>query len=124
MFVQFSVPGILLLLTLSFGFWLSHIGKPYHGLLFNLHKLLALGAVVLAAVQLGNTLKTVNASWLVIVLLGLAALCIVALFASGALMSMEKLDYALMLAVHRVAPGVLTLALLVIILMISKGEGV
>jgi hypothetical protein len=106
---KFVVPGGLFILTLGFGFWLSRLGKPYNGILFNVHKLLALGAVVVTAIQMVKLLRGMETQSLVNVLLVAAALCVIALFASGALMSAGKLDHALMLTVHRVAPGVLVL---------------
>lgn len=106
---KLTLPGVLFALTLVFGFWLSHLGKPYNGPLFNLHKLIALGGVVLFLVQLTKIPGLLTSSSLVAIGLVLAALAVVALFASGALMSAGKLDYALMLTVHRVAPGVLAL---------------
>jgi hypothetical protein len=107
----FAVPGGLFVLTLVFGFWLSRLGKPYNGVLFNVHKLIALGAVVVTAIQVVNLLRGMETQALVIVLLVVAALCIVALFASGALMSAGKLDYVLMLTIHRVAPVALVVSL-------------
>jgi hypothetical protein len=107
---KFTLSGILFLLTLVFGFWLSKAGKPYNGLLFNLHKLIALGAVVIVVVQLSKMLKTADSLALLIVLLVVAALSVVAIFASGALLSLSKLDYALTLTIHRIAPVVLTIA--------------
>ncbi len=116
MLYKFLLPGITFVLTLVFGFWLSHVGKPYNGLLFNIHKLIALGAVVVTVIQLIKFLKGVDALAFIIVLLVVAALCVIALFASGALMSMDKLDYALMLTIHRVAPVVLVIAMVIIML--------
>jgi hypothetical protein len=118
MLTQFPAPEIAFFLTLVFGFWLSNVGKPYNGLLFNIHKLLALGAVILLGMQLAKTPKSADPLTLIIALLVVAALCIVALFASGALLSAGKLDYVLMLSIHRIAPAVLTvvLALLVYLL--------
>jgi hypothetical protein len=104
-FSKFIIPGILFALTLAFGFWLSHAGKPYNGLLFNAHKLIALGCVVLAGIQFSKTIHA--ADGLLIALLAVLALCVIVLFASGALMSAGKLDYALMLTIHRIAPVVL-----------------
>lgn len=101
---RFITSGILFLLTLAFGFWLSHAGKPNNGLLFNVHKLIALGAVVLVIIQLTKTPNLLIPVSLVAVGLGLAAFSVIALFVSGALMSAGKLDYALMLTIHRVAP--------------------
>ena len=115
------LPGIVFILTLAFGFWVSHVGKPYNGLLFNVHKLSALGAVVATVIQLVKLLKSADALALVGVLLVVAALCVIALFASGALMSMDKLDYALILTIHRVAPVVLVIAMVIVILMLKGG---
>jgi hypothetical protein len=104
---RFIIPGILFLLTIAFGFWLSHAGKPYNGLLFNAHKLIALGAVILAVARLASLPRPVNSFALIAGLLVIAALCVLALFVSGALMSAGQLDYAVMLTIHRVAPGTL-----------------
>ena len=49
---KFVTPGVLFILTLVFGFWLSRSGKPYHTLIFNVHKLIALAAVVVTAIQI------------------------------------------------------------------------
>jgi hypothetical protein len=105
---RFSTLLLLFILTLAFGFWLSKVGKPYNGALFNIHKLIALGAVVLAVIQISKA--GAAGSPLLIAALILAGLCAVALFASGALMSIGKLDYALTLTIHRVALAVLVIA--------------
>jgi len=102
---RFATPIILFLMTLVFGFWLSHAGRPYNGLLFNFHKLIALACVVFLGVQFSKTLQAPD--WQLVVLLVVSALCVIALFASGALMSAGQMDYALMLTIHRIAPVVL-----------------
>ena len=109
---KFSTPGIFFLLTLGFGIWLSLAGKPYNGILFNLHKLIALGAVIITGIQVSKTLHSSDSQALIIALLVLAGICVVALFASGALMSMEKLNYEVMLTIHRVAPILAAIAML------------
>jgi hypothetical protein len=101
-------PILLFILTLAFGFWLSKVGKPYNGALFNIHKLIALGAVIFAVIQISKT--GVSGSPLLLVALVAAGLCAVALFASGAMMSIGKLDYALTLTVHRIALAMLVVA--------------
>ncbi|MFZ5809538.1 MAG: hypothetical protein ACOY16_09695 [Chloroflexota bacterium] len=106
---KFTLPGILFVLTLAFGFWLSRAGKPYNGLLFNAHKLIALGAVVLAVMRFSSIPRPVDSFALIACLLVIAALCVLALFVSGALMSAGKLDHALVLTIHRIAPGVLAI---------------
>lgn len=108
---KFITPGIVFILTVAFGFWLSNAGKPYNGILFNIHKLIALAGVILTVVQFVKLPQRPAPISLVALLLFLAVLCVIALFVSGALMSAGKLDYALMLTIHRVAPFVLVLAL-------------
>lgn len=107
---NFLIPGIILLLTVAFGFWLSRLGKPYNGALFTVHKLLALGAVIAAGILVVGRLKSVDSQALVVILWIITVLSVIALFASGALMSADKLDYSLMRTIHRVAPVVLLLA--------------
>lgn len=114
----FITAGIVLLFTLVFGFWLSKSGKPYNGNLFNLHKLSALGAVVLAGYQAANVLRGMESGLAVVLLLVAAGLCILALFASGAMMSVGKLNYTMMLNAHRIASvlGVPAMAVLIYLL--------
>ena len=87
---KFVIPGVLFILTLVFGFWLSRSGKPYNGLIFNIHKLIALAAVIVTAIRAFNALKIVEAQPILIVLLIVIGLCAVALFVTGALMSANK----------------------------------
>jgi hypothetical protein len=115
---RFIAPGLLFLLTLAFGFWLSHAGKPYNGLLFNVHKLIALGCVVLAGIQFSKTHHAPD--WQLVVLLAVSAVSVVALFASGALMSAGKLEHSLMLTIHRIAPVVLIVGLGMVILLLNR----
>lgn len=117
---KFMAPGVIFILTLAFGFWLSNTGKPYNGALFNIHKLLALGAVVFTIIRLSGVLKGVHSLAFIIVLLVLAGLCVVAMFASGALMSLGKLDYTLMLTLHRIAPVVLVIALALVFALLGR----
>lgn len=121
MLSKFTIPGVLFLFTLVFGFWLSASGKPYHGLLFNVHKLIALGCVVLAIVQLSKIFKAGDATLWLTLLLVAGVLSILALFVSGALMSAGKLDYASMLAIHRIAPIVLFLAASGVLAILQRG---
>jgi len=117
---NFTIPGLVFLLTLVFGFLLSRSGKPYNGILFNLHKLVALGMVIYSGWQFYQWLKGANAPREQTVLLVAAALCVIALFASGGQLSAGKLDYALMLTTHRIAPMVLIIALVLVAIFLQK----
>jgi hypothetical protein len=109
---NFITSGIIFLLTLVSGVWLSLSGRPYNGLLFNIHKLIALGAVIATAIQISNTLKNTEFQVVLIMLVIVTGLCVVALFVTGAMMSLEKLNHNVMLTIHRIAPilAIITMA--------------
>ena len=97
-------PGMIFLLTLAAGLWLSRSGKPLKTGIFTVHKLIALAAVVVTALQTYNALRILEVQPLVVALLFVIGLCVVALFATGALMSAEKPGYRGLLTIHRIAP--------------------
>lgn len=103
------------MLTVAFGFWLRKKGKPYNGLLFNVHKLLALGNVIITTVVISRMAENMHMPIAMIVLLVLAALSVIALFGTGALMSIEKLDYSLVRMIHRISIAVLVLVMLLFV---------
>jgi hypothetical protein len=108
---KFITPGITFLVTLVFGFWLSKLGKPYNGILFNIHKLIALAAVIVTSMQVYAALQTLEPPSLLLILVVVAALCVVALFASGAFLSIGNFDYQAMKTIHNIAPVLFVLAM-------------
>lgn len=52
------MPEFGFLTTLIFGFWLSRKRKPYNGILFNIHKLVALSTVIVTVMQVYAMIKT------------------------------------------------------------------
>ena len=112
MFSKFLLPGILLALTLGIGLWVSLAGKPYKGILFNLHKLLALWTVVLFGILVYRELQSAPPAASVVALLVLVGICILALFATGALMSIGTPEYRLELIIHRFALILLPIAMI------------
>jgi hypothetical protein len=101
---SFVTPGVAFLLTLAFGVWLSRAGKPLNTAIFIVHKLIALGAVVAMAMRTYDVLKGEEIPTILLVLIILIGVCVVALFATGALMSANKPAYPTLLAIHKVAP--------------------
>ncbi len=108
---KFLNPTLGFLLTLAFGSWLSRRGKPYNGLLFNIHKLIALAAVILSGLAVYKVLKVMDVATLIILLLVVAALSVIALFVSGALMSAEKGEFRVMKLIHNISPFFLVIAM-------------
>jgi hypothetical protein len=109
--LKFLTPGIVFLLTLASGVWLSSSGKPLNSILFNLHKLTALAAVILLVIQFVNTFKGTHPQSLLIAMIVLAGVCVLALFITGAMMSIGIPAYALILVIHRVAMALMTVSL-------------
>ena len=46
------LPGFLFLIIIGFGLWVSKVGKPYNNLLFYIHKLIALEAVIFTCIRI------------------------------------------------------------------------
>jgi hypothetical protein len=116
---NFTSPGIVFLVTLVFGVWLSKLGKPYNGILFNIHKLMALGTVIITTMQIYKILAVVETINLVIVFAVLAAFCVISLFVTGAFMSLGKLNYEINLAIHRISPILATFSMAVVIYLLA-----
>lgn len=108
---KFMMPGLIFLLTLASGVWLSSLGKPLNSIVFTIHKLIALGAVVAIAMQVYKLLNTGDVQVLLIIIVVIAVVCVVALFATGALMSMDKPTYDAFRIVHQVAMALLIVGL-------------
>ena len=89
MITNFYPSAAMLLLIIVLGVWLSRTGKPYNGILFNIHKLAALAAVILTVVRLYQLDPFTNSPISVVLFIGLAVLSVIGLFATGAAMSIQ-----------------------------------
>lgn len=78
---------LLFLLTLLVGYWVSRGGRPINPIRFNVHKFLALGAVILAGLRLYPLLKAGGVPAALPVLTIVLAALVIALFATGAIQS-------------------------------------
>jgi hypothetical protein len=116
---HYIIPVVLFLLTIIFGYAVSRKGKPYNSLLFNIHKLVALAGVVLAGYQIYRAGPDAEPGSAAILLLVAGVVCVAALFASGALMSLDKLSYTVILTTHRAASILLAAAVLVTVLILT-----
>ena len=100
---HFSAIGLIFLGTVGVGFWVSRLGKPYNAILFNIHKLLALAGVVLVVLRLMRLDPFVDFPLLALVLIGAAFLGVLALFISGAFLSIQEEISGVVLSIHRVS---------------------
>lgn len=96
--------GLLFLFTIVSGIWLSNSGKPLNTLIFTIHKLIALAAVIFTAIVIHNLLKNVEVKIIILTLIILTGLFVLVLFISGALLSLGKSVNNIILTIHRVMP--------------------
>jgi hypothetical protein len=92
------------------GYWLSRSGKPYNGILFNLHKLIALAALVLLVINLLQVNRLAPISPLLVIASAVTILLIIALFVTGALASTGRTWPAIVLTLHHIMPYLAVLA--------------
>ena len=117
---QWRIITVTLAIVVVFvcGYRLTRAGRPYPGLLLNFHKLPALAAAILVAINVyrANQASALGAGpWAAAVVTGLF---VVGLFATGALLSLDKPAPEVVRTLHHVAPylavlsGAVTLYLL------------
>ena len=112
--------GILLLVIIGFGIWTSRLGKPYNWLLFNIHKLIALGAVILTGVKLWRMDPLNEFSGSVIILLAIAIIFVISMFATGAVMSIQDEVKVIYQWVHRLSLVVIILSLAAALILLQQ----
>lgn len=98
--------GILFLLTLVTGVIVSQSNRPFNVGLVTLHKLIAVGTIILIGIAVNQLYKTVDGKLLVEVsLLIISGVLFLALIATGALLTREEMQLpAVVLKIHQVAP--------------------
>ncbi len=99
-----AIVGIAFLLIFLLGYLVSHKGKPYNAVLFNIHKLFALGVFIYLTVTVVKSLKTHPLNPLHIAVIIFTALCFVSLAATGAVMSIKDNPPKFVRLLHRTVP--------------------
>jgi hypothetical protein len=110
-----AITGILLLLAALSGVVTTSLGRPLNVPVSTAHKLLALGSIVFIVLLVIDAQKAVGLGTPLIVLIILTGLLLLGVFATGALLSFEKLVSVPLRAAHTAAPflamaGVVVLA--------------
>jgi hypothetical protein len=96
--------GLGLVLTLVSGIILSQIGRPLNSAVFTVHKLIAVGTVILIGVSIRNLYNAGNVQSLHFVLIGITGLLFLMLVVSGSLLSFDKLATKPVIMIHQIAP--------------------
>jgi len=113
--------GLLFLFTIVTGIWLSNSGKPLNTLIFNIHKLIALGSVIFTVILIRNLLKDIEIKTVVLTLIIVTGLFVLTLFISGALLSLGKPVNNIILTIHGVTPilTVVTTAMTIYLILVN-----
>ena len=98
--VKLIISLVLFVLTIVRGAILSKKGKPYNQAAYNVHKLSALIAVVLAVWAIVEVIKSSIPEITAVIMLILAAAAVLVLFVTGALFTIRKSNYSLMKGIH------------------------
>lgn len=103
---QLRILGLIgaVVIVVITGLWLTRSGRPYSSALLNIHKLVALAAVIAIGVLAYRANAASALQVLELAVLGLAALLVIASFASGGVVSTMKAPPAWVSWVHRIAP--------------------
>ena len=100
--IQLTINIALIAITIIGGFVLHKKGKPYNGLIFTIHKFATIGFVAYLSIIIYNLSKLTSFSIQFYIFATIAAVCVVILMISGALMSLDKMNNP-MLNAHRLA---------------------
>lgn len=113
--------GLLFLLIIISGIWLTKTGRPYQNIVFNVHKLISLLTVVLGAIMVYNLQKGLEISGLATSLMILAGIMFIILIITGGLLNLDKPFYDTLRIVHRVlSPLSIILTIIVFYILLKK----
>lgn len=102
--------GALFILIFGAGYWLSRAGKPYNGVLFNIHKLVALGALVFLGITVSRIGRAQGLQPGQIAAVVVAGLSFLVTIVTGGLVSASTTLPAFVPVIHRLFPYLTVLA--------------
>jgi hypothetical protein len=115
--------GILFVLVIASGMWVTKMGRPLNAGVFTVHKLIALAALILMIVIVRTLARGIVLNPLMTVCVVLTFLFFIVMFATGAVLSFEKPAPGFVLLLHKIAPA-LTLMASAAAVMLMKGKGI
>jgi hypothetical protein len=99
------IAGLLFLFTLISGVWLSHSATPLNVAIITIHKLIALATVIAFAANVYPLYRAAEfRTFFELIIIAVTGLLFLALFISGALLSLGKPLQGAVLGLHQVTP--------------------
>lgn len=96
--------GLFFLFILLSGFWLSRSGKPYSAILFNIHKLIGLAALVFLLITIYQINQAATLSAIELTAGVVTGLFFLSTIISGGLVSIDKPIPAAISMMHKLFP--------------------
>lgn len=94
--------GLFYLFIFVSGFWLSRSGKPYNGIVFNIHKLIALVAVVFLVITMRQINQVARLSAVELTAGVVTGVFFLGAIISGGVLSVGKSISAAILTMHQI----------------------
>ena len=104
--------GLLLILSIGFGYILSYYSYPLNPFLLNMNKLIALAFVISIFLILKRDIKFKKLNSLLLLISIMSGVFIISLFITGALLSIGKETNTLILLIHNIATLLIVLSTL------------
>jgi hypothetical protein len=115
------VIGVLFLLKVLFGLWVSRSGRPFNVVVLTIHKLISLAIVALIALAVRQRGRAVGLSGGEIAAAIVTGVLFLVAIISGGLVSTDKPANAVILAVHRFVPYLVGLATAATLYLLARG---
>ena len=96
--------GLSFLFIFLSGYWLSHSGKPYSGIILTIHKLISLAGVALLAVVMVQANRVARLLTIELAAGLVTGVLFLGTIATGGLLSIDKPKPAAVLTLHRITP--------------------
>lgn len=121
MIAKIIISVVLYLIVILSGIWLIKTGHPYNSIVFNVHKLIALAAIVLSFIIVNTMRKNqpLDSEYNWIYLAGIVFA--VAAIISGGLLNVQNLHGKLLSVLHKITP-ILTLLIYGALLILFKKQ--
>jgi len=94
--------GVLFILMITSGFWLSKKNKPYPVILFNIHKIISLACFILGSIVIYNLQKEIELSSILFILILVTGSLFVLSMITGGLLNLDKPFYNFLKLLHRI----------------------
>ena len=112
--------GALFLITLGSGIWVSQLGKPYHTVLFNIHKLISLVFIGLTGYLVYDLQKDFQWDSWMWNLLSVSILTLLILIITGGLLSAIDSHHKILLIIHSFTPILAAVSIIGLIIYLMK----